>query len=839
MFELFTPEAIKVILLAQEEARRLGHNFVGTEQILLGILGEGTSAAARVLSDLGIVLERTRAEVEQISGRGSGFVPAEIPMTPKAKRVLQQAVQEARRLDQNQVSPEHILLSLLEDKDSVAIRVFNRLGIDLGMLRTEVIRAFGEAAAVPANAKSRETTREQRQTARRVLDEFGTDLTNLAVLGKLDPVVGREREIERVVQILGRRRKNNPVLIGEPGVGKTAIAEGLAQRIVNQDVPDSLLDKQVFSLDMGSLLSGTRYRGDFEERLKKILQEVEQSGNIILMIDEIHTLVGAGGTEGGMDAANLMKPALARGGIQCIGATTLDEYRQHIERDAALERRFQPVMVGEPSVEDAIAILYGLRQRYEQHHQLTITDAALEAAVKLSDRYISDRYLPDKAIDLIDEAGSRVRLRHSQKSPTKEIKQQLKQIAATKRAAVDAQDFDQAGQWRDREIELEQQLQALKHQAPAQTEWTAETTSPIPNPQSPIPNVTEDDIAQVLSAWMNIPVNKLTESESLLLLHLEDRLHERIIGQNEAVTAVARAVKRARIGLKNPNRPIASFIFSGPTGVGKTELAKALAAAVFGSEEAMIRLDMSEYMERHEVSKLVGSPPGYVGYGEGGQLTEAVRRRPYTVVLFDEIEKAHPDVFNILLQLLEDGCLTDSQGRTVDFRNTLIILTSNIGSRVIEKGGQGLGFQFAGEDAATVQYNQTRDRVMDELKQQFRPEFLNRLDDIIVFRQLSRDEVKQIADIMLREVANRLSEQNFTLEVTEAFKERLIVEGYNPAYGARPLRRAISRLVEDHLAEAILSAQVQAGDTVTLNIDDDGQVQVHRESVRELAAVQG
>jgi ATP-dependent Clp protease ATP-binding subunit ClpC len=517
----------------------------------------------------------------------------------------------------------------------------------------------------------------------------------------------------------------------------------------------------------------------------------------------------------------------------------LDEYRQHIERDAALERRFQPVMVGEPSVEDAISILYGLRQRYEQHHQLTITDAALEAAVKLSDRYISDRYLPDKAIDLIDEAGSRVRLRHSQKSPTKEIKQQLKQIAATKRAAVDAQDFDQAGQWRDREIELEQQLQALKHQAPAQTEWTAETTSPIPNPQSPIPNVTEDDIAQVLSAWMNIPVNKLTESESLLLLHLEDRLHERIIGQNEAVTAVARAVKRARIGLKNPNRPIASFIFSGPTGVGKTELAKALAAAVFGSEEAMIRLDMSEYMERHEVSKLVGSPPGYVGYGEGGQLTEAVRRRPYTVVLFDEIEKAHPDVFNILLQLLEDGCLTDSQGRTVDFRNTLIILTSNIGSRVIEKGGQGLGFQFAGEDAATVQYNQTRDRVMDELKQQFRPEFLNRLDDIIVFRQLSRDEVKQIADIMLREVANRLSEQNFTLEVTEAFKERLIVEGYNPAYGARPLRRAISRLVEDHLAEAILSAQVQAGDTVTLNIDDDGQVQVHRESVRELAAVQG
>jgi ATP-dependent Clp protease ATP-binding subunit ClpC len=532
-----------------------------------------------------------------------------------------------------------------------------------------------------------------------------------------------------------------------------------------------------------------------------------------------------------MDAANLMKPALARGDLQCIGATTLDEYRQYIERDAALERRFQPVMVGEPCVDDAIAILYGLRQRYEQHHRLTITDAALEAAVKLSDRYIPDRYLPDKAIDLIDEAGSRVRLRHSQKSADRNIQQELKRVVAAKRVAVYAQDFQKAGRWRDREIELEQQLKSPANLDQGYEVLVSEFTSPPPS-------VTEDDIAQVVSAWMGIPLNKLTASESRLLLHLEDLLHERIIGQDEAVTAVARAVKRARIGLKNPNRPIASFIFSGPTGVGKTELAKALAAAVFGSEEAMIRLDMSEYMERHEVSKLVGSPPGYVGHGEGGQLTEAVRRKPYTVVLFDEIEKAHPDVFNILLQLLEEGRLTDSQGRTVDFRNTLILLTSNIGSRAIEKGGQGLGFQFAGQDAATVQYNQTRDLVMDELKQQFRPELLNRLDDIIVFRQLTRDEVKRIADLLIRDVASRLAEQGLTLEVTEAFKDRLVIEGFNPAYGARPLRRAIARLVEDHLAEALLSSQIQAGDMVILDIDDDGQVQVKPETARELAMIQ-
>lgn len=653
------------------------------------------------------------------------------------------------------------------------------------------------------------------------LEQFGTNLTRLAAEGKLDPVVGRAKEIERVIQILGRRTKNNPVLLGEPGVGKTAIAEGLAQRIVNQEVPELLQDKQVISLDMGALVAGTRFRGDFEERLTQIMAEVRQSGNIILVIDEVHTLVGAGSIQGGMDAANILKPALARGEMQCLGATTLDEYRKYIERDAALERRFQPVMVGEPSVEDTIAILYGLRDAYEQHHKVKISDTALEAAAKLSDRYISDRYLPDKAIDLIDEAGSRVHLRHSQSSPaTKQLKRELRQVSQQKDEAVNAQDFNKAAELRDHELGIEAQLKTL-------VENQSDSNSSI------TPIVDEEDIAHIVASWTGVPVNKLTESESEMLMHLEETLHQRLIGQDEAVTAVSRAIRRARVGLKNPNRPIASFIFSGPTGVGKTELAKALASYFFGSEEAMIRLDMSEFMESHTVSKLIGSPPGYVGYDEGGQLTEAVRRKPYTVILFDEIEKAHPDVFNMLLQLLDDGRLTDAQGRTVDFKNTLIIMTSNLGSKVIEKGGGSFGFDYS-DNQSEAQYNRIRDKVNEDLKQYFRPEFLNRLDEIIVFRQLTKDEVKQIADILLREISTRISEQGIALEVTERFKDHLVQEGYDPAYGARPLRRAIMRLLEDSLAEAMLAGQILDGDTAIMDVDEAGQVKVLQRHANEL-----
>lgn len=628
MFEHFTDKAIKAIMLAQEEARRLRHNLVGTEQILLGLIGEGTGVAALVLTEMGVTLQDARTEVEKIIGRGSRFVSAEIPFTPKVKRVFEQAFEEARGLGNNYIGTEHLLLGLLREGEGVAAKVLENLGVDSAKARTAVIRMLGEVAAVPAggSAERRSAKRSASKTA--ALDEFGTNLTQLAAEGKLDPVVGRQKEIERAVQILGRRTKNNPVLIGEPGVGKTAIAEGLAQRIVNKNVPDILEDKQVISLDMGSLVAGTRFRGDFEERMKTIMDEIRSEGNIILMIDEIHTLIGTGGVEGGMDAANILKPALARGELQCLGATTLDEYRKHIERDAALERRFQPIMVGEPTVEETIEILHGLRDRYEQHHKVKISDAALDAAAKLSDRYISDRFLPDKAIDLIDEAGSRVRLRNSQQpAAVKELKLELRQVTKTKEEAVQGQDFDKAGTLRDRELEIEAQLKAIAENKNQEAQNAA--NSPV---------VDEEDIAQIVASWTGVPVNKLTESESELLLHMEDTLHQRLIGQEEAVTAVSKALRRARVGLKNPNRPIASFIFSGPTGVGKTELTKALAAYFFGSEEAMIRLDMSEYMERHTVSKLIGSPPGYVGYDEGGQLTEAVRRKPYTVVLFDEIE---------------------------------------------------------------------------------------------------------------------------------------------------------------------------------------------------------
>lgn len=809
MFERFTEKAIKVIMLAQEEARRLGHNFVGTEQILLGLIGEGTGIGPKVLKSMNVNLKDARIEVEKIIGRGSGFVAVEIPFTPRAKRVLELSLEEARQLGHNYIGTEHLLLGLIREGEGVAARVLEKLEVDLSKVRSQIIRSLGESPDVASNTSA---NRSKTPT----LEEFGTNLTQKAAEGRLDPVVGRAKEIERVIQILGRRTKNNPVLIGEPGVGKTAVAEGLAQRITNRDIPDTLEDKRVIALDIGLLIAGTKYRGEFEERLKKIMDEVKTSENIILVIDEVHTLIGAGSAEGAIDAANILKPALSRGELQCIGATTLEEYRKHIEKDAALERRFQPVMIGEPSVDETIEILYGLRDRYEKHHKLVISDAALTAAAKFADQYIADRFLPDKAIDLIDEAGSRVRLMNSQLPPAaKELDGELREILKSKDEAVRGQDFEKAGQLREREMEIKAQIQAI-----AQTKKIDSDT-----PSNEVPVVTEEDIAQIVAAWTSIPVNKLTKSESEKLLQMEETLHSRIIGQDEAVVAVSRAIRRARVGLKNPDRPIASFIFSGPTGVGKTELTKALATYFFGSEEAMIRLDMSEFMERHTVSKLIGSPPGYVGYNEGGQLTEAVRRRPYTVVLFDEIEKAHPDVFNLMLQIFEDGRLTDSKGRTIDFKNTLLILTSNVGSKVIEKGGGGLGFELS-EDQSSLHYNRIKSLVNEELKQYFRPEFLNRLDEIIVFRQLTKPEVGEIAEIMLKEVFERLSLKGIQLEVTDRFKTRLIDEGYNPSYGARPLRRAVMRLLEDSLAEEVLSEKIQAGDTAVVDVGEDGNVKV-------------
>ena len=829
MFERFTEKAIKVIMVAQEEARRLGHNFVGTEQILLGLIGEATGVAAKVLKSMGVTLKDARVEVEKVIGRGSGFVAVEIPFTPRAKRVLELSLEEARQLGHNYIGTEHLLLGLIREGEGVAARVLENLGVDLAKVRTQVIRMLGETAEVTSGGgKGSNKTP--------TLDEFGSNLTQLAGNGKLDPVVGRQQEIDRVIQILVRRTKNNPVLVGEPGVGKTAIAEGLAQRIASGEIPGILEGKRVLTLDIGLLVAGTKYRGEFEERLKKIMEEIRSAGNVILVIDEVHTLIGAGAAEGAIDAANILKPALARGELQCIGATTLDEYRKHIERDAALERRFQPVTVGEPSVADTVTILYGLRERYEQHHNLKITDEALAAAANLGDRYISDRYLPDKAIDLIDEAGSRVRLLNS-KLPTaaRELDRQLRQVLTQKDEAVRDQDFAKAGQLRDQEVELKQQIRDIIQGSRNKTESSATAESGTGNVEPSFgadgsPLVTEEDIAAIVASWTGVPVQKLTEKESVKLLNIEDTLHQRLIGQDEAVKAVAKAIRRARVGLKNPSRPIASFIFSGPTGVGKTELTKALAAYFFGSEEAMIRMDMSEYMERHTVSKLIGSPPGYVGFNEGGQLTEAVRRRPYTVILFDEIEKAHPDIFNLLLQLLEDGHLTDSKGRKVNFKNTLVIMTSNIGSKVIEKGGGGLGFEFSEDNEEEARYTRIRSLVNEEFKNYFRPEFLNRLDEVIVFRQLTKAEVKQIASIMLNEVFERMQEKEITLSVTEAFQDRLVEEGYNPSYGARPLRRAVMRLLEDSLAEEFLNGAIQEGDHALVDVDDQKKVVVRRQS---------
>ncbi|OIW17793.1 hypothetical protein TanjilG_06478 [Lupinus angustifolius] len=795
MFERFTEKAIKVIMLAQEEARRLGHNFVGTEQILLGLIGEGTGIAAKVLKSLGINLKDARVEVEKIIGRGSGFVAVEIPFTPRAKRVLELSLEEARQLGHNYIGSEHLLLGLLREGEGV-------------------IRMVGESAdSVPASVGGAGGGSNKMPT----LEEYGTNLTKLAEEGKLDPVVGRQPQIERVTQILGRRTKNNPCLIGEPGVGKTAIAEGLAQRIAKGDVPETIEGKKVITLDMGLLVAGTKYRGEFEERLKKLMEEIKQNDDIILFIDEVHTLIGAGAAEGAIDAANILKPALARGELQCIGATTLDEYRKHIEKDPALERRFQPVKVPEPTVDESIQILKGLRERYELHHKLRYTDDALVAAAQLSHQYISDRFLPDKAIDLIDEAGSRVRLQHAQlPEEARVLDKEVRQIVKEKDEAVRNQDFEKAGELRDREMDLKAQISALieKGKEMSKAESEAGDEGPV---------VTEVDIQHIVASWTGIPVDKVSADESVRLLKMEETLHNRIIGQDEAVKAISRAIRRARVGLKNPNRPIASFIFSGPTGVGKSELAKALAAYYFGSEEAMIRLDMSEFMERHTVSKLIGSPPGYVGYTEGGQLTEAVRRRPYTVVLFDEIEKAHPDVFNMMLQILEDGRLTDSKGRTVDFKNTLLIMTSNIGSSVIEKGGRKIGFDLD-YDEKDSSYNRIKSLVTEELKQYFRPEFLNRLDEMIVFRQLTKLEVKEIADIMLKEVFERLKTKEIELSVTERFRERVVDEGYNPSYGARPLRRAIMRLLEDSMAEKMLAREIKEGDSVIVDADSDGNV---------------
>ena len=848
MFELFTEKAIRAVMLSQEEARRQGHNLVGTEQVLLGILREGTSLAAHILTDLGVTLDAARSECEKIVGRGTGSIPAELPFTPRVKRMFAEAMQQAQQLGQGHITPEHLLLALTQGNETVATKVLQTLDVNPDEVQDRVLQAIGletiGEAAVPVGGRNAASSNSRSNAQTLTLEEFGTNLTRLAAEGKIDPVVGRQTEIERVVQILGRRTKNNPILIGEPGVGKTAIAEGLAQRIISGDVPSNLEDKQVVSLNMGSLVAGTRFRGEFEERLKKVVAEVQANKNIILVIDEVHTLVGAGSTEGSMDAANLLKPALARGELQCIGATTLDEYRQYIERDAALERRFQPVQVGAPSVSETIEILFGLRDRYEQFHKVRIEDTALVAAATLADRYIADRHLPDKAIDLIDEAGSRVRLAHTQHSPTKAFRKELRQVTKDKEAAVNAQDFDAAGKLRDRELELEAQISGQKadfgvsaqsnevrSQKAGEAEGAREAERAIKDssthtlhPTPHTPSVTEDDIAQIVASWTGVPVRKLTELESEQLLYLEDALHERVIGQDEAVKAVSRALRRARVGLKSPDRPIASFFFSGPTGVGKTELAKTLAAYFFGTEEAMIRLDMSEFMEGHTVSKLIGSPPGYVGYGEGGQLTEAVRRKPYSVVLFDEIEKAHPDVFNLMLQLLDDGRLTDAQGRTVNFNNTLVIMTSNVGSRVIEKGGNGLGFEFANQ--AEAQYTRIQSSVNDELKQVFRPEFLNRLDEIIVFRQLNRDEVKQIADLLIREVATNLTDRGIALEVTDRVKDRLVVEGYNPSYGARSLRRVITRLLEDALAEALLAGRIKEGDTAIVDLDDDNNIAI-------------
>lgn len=807
MFERFTERARRVVFLSQQEAARLQHSVVGTEHLLLGLIAEGEGVAAKALENLGIHLDRVRSEIERIIGTGDAAPTVEIPFTPRAKRVLELALDEGRQLGHNYVGTEHILLGLIREGEGIAAQVLKNIGADLEKVRSQVLQLLGGNNINPSQ-QGHGTGGARTQT----LNQFGRDLTEQSKIGKLDPVIGREKEIERVVQVLSRRTKNNPVLIGEPGVGKTAIAEGLAQMITSGDVPEVLRNKRVFTLDLGALVAGSKYRGEFEERLKKVMEEIRNAGDVILFIDELHTLIGAGAAEGAIDAANILKPALARGEMQCIGATTIDEYRKHVEKDAALERRFQPIMVGEPSLEETKLILEGLRDRYEAHHRVKITNDAIEAAAVLSDRYITDRFLPDKAIDLIDEAASKVRLKVTTVPPDmKGIETELTQVQKEKESAIQNEEFEKAAQIRDNEQQLRTKLEEMQQQWSKERGLTEAT-------------VTEEDIADVVSSWTGIPVTKLKQEEAERLLQLEKVLHGRVIGQDEAITAVAQAVRRAHAGLKDPKRPIGSFIFLGPTGVGKTELTRALAEALFGDENAMVRIDMSEYMERHTVSRLVGAPPGYVGYDEGGQLTEKVRRRPYSVVLLDEVEKAHPEVFNVLLQVLEDGRLTDAKGRTVDFKNTVLIMTSNVGANLIQRGTN-IGFKSADETGENKdEYKQMKERILEELKRTFRPEFLNRIDETIVFHALTRDEISQIVDLMLKSVKKQLAEKNVNLEVSEQAKEVLVKEGYDPAFGARPLRRAIQKLIENPLAEEILKGKFAEGSTVQVT-EKDGELE--------------
>ncbi|KUK84040.1 MAG: ATPase with chaperone activity, ATP-binding subunit [Pelotomaculum thermopropionicum] len=801
MFGKFTERAQKVIMYAQEEAKKTSYPYVGTEHLLLGLIREGEGVAGKILGSVGLDADKVRAAVSQMVETGKGPVAAEPALTPRAKRVLELSVDEARRMGHSYVGTEHLLLGLIREGEGVGAQILTAFGADYRRVKAAVAHLLGGQSGTGEQEPGR-----AQAGATKNLDQYGRDLTALAGEDKLDPVVGREKEIERVIQVLSRRTKNNPVLIGEPGVGKTAVAEGLAHRINAGNIPEVLANKRVVTLDMGSLVAGTKYRGEFEERLKKVIEEIRQAGNVVLFIDELHTLVGAGAAEGAIDAANILKPALARGEMQCIGATTLDEYRKHIEKDAALERRFQPITVEEPTVEETGQILKGLRDKYEAHHRVRITDAALDAAAKLSSRYITDRFLPDKAIDLMDEAGSRARLKAFTPPPDiKELEKQLEMLQKEKEEAVNSQEFEKAARLRDREQKIRADVDKLREQWKQQKGETELV-------------VDEEDIAHIVASWTGIPVKKLAGEESERLLKMEEVLHRRVVGQDEAIKAVSRAIRRTRAGLKDPKRPIGSFIFLGPTGVGKTELARALAEVLFGSEEAMVRIDMSEYMEKFAVSRLVGAPPGYVGYEEGGQLTEAVRRRPYTVILLDEIEKAHPDVFNILLQVMEDGRLTDAKGRTVDFRNSVIIMTSNVGVQTIKRAT--LGFRTGDEKEAG--YENMKRRITDELRRTFRPEFLNRLDETIVFHALNREHIREIVGLMLKEVAGRMRENEIEIEVTEEAKDLLAEEGFDENYGARPLRRAILRLVEDLLSEEFLAGTFQRGDKVLIKREGPG-----------------